>query len=184
MNRRIILLIKSFGFVILLFLMIAFLYTKISNTVEMFTFITESEIIELFNNNKKTFEEAKNELLGIDFEWSLRKNIIKHSRTDWISDITDNRIQVIIETPLHFNELPDLKKKVENSKAIEYILKKLKFSLIDYTSRYDKDNIYFIKQTSIGLAAGIIYCPNGKTGNPYITKMTKIEECWFYYESK
>ena len=95
-----------------------------------------------------------------------------------------NGVHLIIHEEEHFDEISFIQEIVESNRHIEEILKYLEFKIITNNAMVDKDSIYFIKQTAIGFASGIIYCPSGKPQNPYITKLIQIEPSWFYFEEK
>ena len=157
----------------------------INNSIENKKIKAEKEIIDIFNGNKELFANVSNELFEFKYHWSLRKEKYDEEiRSDWKSVVLKSGIQLVIQEQDYFNEMSLMRSAVENNKSIEDVMKKLNIKTITSNSRIDSGCIYFIMQTTPRLSSGIIYCPNGKPENSYITKLTAIDYSWFYFEEK
>ncbi len=155
--------------------------TNNSYYLQFSEFQTEEEIISLFEENKKEFVNAANDLNDYQSHWSLRKD--PQSRSDFKSKrIRHNFYVVIHEEP--YDELLLMAEHLEHNECVLRILKELNFKSIRRMPRLDRDSIYFIKQTSINYEAGIVYSQNQTPTSQYITLLTKIDDGWYYYESK
>lgn len=176
---------KTITYIIILIIVIGLCRFVSDNFVMTKNFKTESEIIDIFNENKETFVNVSKDLFEFKYHWSLRMERYNDEiRTDWKSVILNSGIQLVIQDQDHINEISLMQNAVENKKSIDDIMKKLKFKIITSNSRVDSECIYFVKQTAVGFDSGIIYSPNGKPQNPYIEKLTTIDSSWYYYESK
>lgn len=168
---------------VILFVIISFVVSllNINRLWENSKYKTEEEIISLFENNKNEFVNAVDALNDYQSHWSLRKE--HQSRSDFKSQRIRHSFYVIIhEEP--YDQLLVIAEHLENNNDVLKILKELNFKSITRLPRLDKDSIYFIKQTSINYEAGIVYSPNQTPTSQYITKLTEIEDGWYYYESK
>lgn len=178
MKKSIIMMLAVIAFVIIS-LVVSFLY--INWHLENSKFKTEEEIISLFEKGKNRFINAADALKDYQSHWSIRKEV--QNRSDFKSQRIRHNLYVIIhEEP--YDELPIIAECLENNNDVLKILKALNFKSITRLPRLDKDSMYFIKQTSINYEAGIVYSPNQTPTSQYITKLTEIEDGWYYYESK
>jgi len=148
-------------------------------------FRTEEEIISIFKDNKDVFVDIVNDLSESKFHWSIDTDSSDRSaRPDWKYADLNNGIQLVVLEKENFDELPSIYIKAKKNRSINSVIIEHKFKIITSDHYMDTDCIYFVKQTSIGYDAGIMYCPGGITEDPYITKMVPIEDSWYYYEAK
>lgn len=146
--------------------------------------VTE-EITNVFEENKALFVDVTNEFLEFDYDWSIRKRKPDVDvRPDWQVTNIKRGINLVVHDSDYFDEPSLLQCLEEHTDSIEGIFKDVQFKIISHNTYVDPGCIYFTAYTEIGFSSGIIYSPNGEPKNPYIIKLKKLENSWYYYEEK
>lgn len=155
---------------------------KISDNI---VYDTEEKITMAFEENKELFGDIANKFLKFDCDWDIRKKKPDtRLRPDWKVTTVKRGVNLVICDSDYFDEFSLSQCAEQNVGNLEAVLKKIQFKIISHDTNVDPGCIYFIADTSIGYSSGIIYSPNGNPTNPYLIKLKKLEDSWYYYEQK
>jgi len=152
--------------------------------------VTEEMLTEIFEENKESFNDVAEEMFTSEYRWRLTKK----AYMQWFDDLWDFFVNG--ETfayakggiRIHVNEIDTKGKKSplksvvkKNIHNIGKIMNELNFVLIQNT-HHNADCIYFFIDSDMFYSVGLIYCPEGTPEDPYFIKLTKLDNCWYYFE--
>lgn len=148
----------------------------------------ENSVITIFNNSKSHFEKAKNTLSEFQFSWEIKNSSVlldkiqDNTQADYKVAHLNNKLRITIQNNEYFDSMQNFMDAIEGESSVKYILNDLDAERISSNSFLDFGCIYFSFPATWGHNLGIIYCPEEKPQNPYLTKLKELDTHWFYFE--
>jgi len=158
---------------------ISFCYGVYEGFVDHFTVETEEEITSVFKENKAYFDSVVKDMSGFECTWDLNKDwFLPSMASSWKIIHVKGGIMLDVREKEYYKDIPIMRKILRNNDGVKKILKDFKFVMLQKRNGY----IQFVRHAALGYASGVLYCQGDETKIPYITKLVKLCDSWYYFE--